>query len=369
MKKGPDYILIAIALVIVLLGLFVLAGVSALESQELTGHPYYFFLQQVLLGFLPGIVLAFAIYKTPLSFIKKWSPLFLGITTVLLLMVFIPYFGEGSRGAIRWVELGPLSFQPSEILKLTFIIYLASWLSTRTAEKGSKKSAKNTLIPFFAISAIVGGMLIMQPDISTLGVIFISAMIMYFVANTPLWHMLTLLGAGATLLFVLVKIEPYRLRRIKAMLNPDLDSLDLTYQIKQALIAVGSGGLIGSGFGMSYQKFGFLPFCTTDSIFAIFAEETGFIGSVILVALFLLLFWRGFVIAKNSKDQFTRIVVIGITSWFFVQAFINMGSMVGLVPLTGIPLPLISYGKSHIIAELAALGLLLNASKQNEKKV
>ncbi len=367
MKKGPDYILIGIVSLIVLLGLFVLASVSSLKSQEIFGHPYHFFSQQLLLGFLPGIILAVTFYKVPLNFIKKWSPLLLGANIFLLILVFFPYIGVESGGATRWIEIGPISFQPSELLKLTFILYLASWLSTR--KKTKSKHQWSTFLPFIAVSAVIGAVLYYQPDVSTLGVIFMVAMIMYFIANTPLWHTLALLFGGAGLIFVLVQFSPYRLRRVQAMLNPDLDPLGMTYQIKQVLIAVGSGGLLGTGFGMSYQKFDFVPFTMTDSVFAIFAEEAGFIGSVFLISLFLLLFWRGFVIAKNNKDEFIKLIAIGITSWFFLQAFINIGSMIGLVPLTGIPLPFISYGKSHLIAEMAALGILLNASKKHGKKV
>lgn len=368
MKKSPDYILIAVVSLIIALGLFVLASVSALKSQELTGYAYYFFFQQLLLGFLPGMIIAFIFFKIPLSLIKKYSLPILGATLFLVSLVFIPQLGEGTRGAVRWIDLGFISFQPAEILKLTFILYLASWLAKRSIKKVKNRSLGETFFPFIIISAIVGSTLMAQPDISTLGVILIVALIMYFSANTPLWHTITFLFAGAGMLFALVKFSPYRLRRIQGMINPDLDPLGITYQIRQALIAVGSGGLSGVGFGMSYQKFGFLPFPMTDSIFAIFAEESGFLGSFLLIVLFLLLFWRGFVIAKKSNSQFVKLISIGISSWFFIQAFINIGSMTGLMPLTGIPLPFISYGKSHIIAEMAGLGILLNASK-NEKKI
>jgi len=153
------------------------------------------------------------------------------------------------------------------------------------------------------------------------------------------------------------------MKRFQGMLNPDLDPLGITYQIRQALITIGSGGIAGVGLGMSQQKYGFIPFPMTDSIFAIFAEELGFLGSLALITLFLLFFWRGVVIAQKNKDDFVKLVSLGICSWIFIQAFVNIGAMVGLVPLTGIPLPFISYGKSHVIAEMAALGILLNASK------
>ncbi len=366
-KKGPDYILIATVLLIILLGLFVLASVSSIRSQEAFEDPYYFFYRQLLTGFLPGLIVALLLYKIPLSFIKKWSPVFFILSLVSLALIFVPYIGEGIRGSARWINLYFFSFQPSEILKLTFILYLAGWL----AEKGKSKKNKEilqTALPFVIMSAVMGVMFLLQKDASTLGVILLTALIVYFAAETPLWHTGALLLSGAGIFLLILKFSPVRLRRIYGMFDVNLDPLGSTYQIRQALIAIGSGGVLGAGFGMSHQKYGFLPLSMTDSIFAIFAEETGFVGSALLIILFLILTWRGIVIAKNSNSQFVRLVSVGITSWFFIQAFVNIGSMVGLMPLTGIPLPLISYGRSHIIAEMAALGVLLNASK-NEKKV
>ncbi len=370
MKKNPDYILVTIFSVIILLGLFVLASVSALKSQELFGHPYYFFFQQILLGFIPGILLVILLFNTPISFLKKWSPVIMLLTLVLTLMVFVPQMGTFMRGSRRWIDFGFISFQPSELLKLSFILYLASWLATKQKKKKKKKKEEvllKTFLPFIIISGLIGIIFYFQPDISTLGVVMMVALFMYFTADTPIWHTLSLISIGSGLLIFLIKYSDYRLARVQGMLNPNIDPLGATYQISQALIAVGSGGILGAGFGTSYQKFGFLPFPMTDSIFAIFAEESGFIGSFILVILFLLLFWRGILIAKRSNDNFVKLVAVGITSWFFVQAFINIGAMTGLMPLTGIPLPLISYGKSHLITEMAGVGILLNISRYGKK--
>ncbi len=367
MKKGKaDHILVIIVAAIIFLGLFVLASASSIESQRIVGHSYYFFFQQLLLGFLPGIIIAFLLYKTPLDTIRRWAPILLLFSLFLLLLVFVPSLGEKTRGATRWLNMGFFSFQPAELLKLTFILYLASWLAVKNEKKKKNKPLfMETFVPFVIIAVTVGLALVFQPDISTLGVILLVALLMYFIARTPLWHTITFLFSGAAALFFLVWFSPYRLSRVMGMLNPDIDPLGVNYQIRQALLAVGSGGIFGLGFGLSQQKFGFLPFPSTDSIFAIFAEEAGFLGSIILLLLFAMLFWRGFLIARRSNNEFCRLVAMGIVGWIFIQTFINIGSMVGIIPFTGIPLPFISYGKSHLIAEMAGIGVLLNASKHS----
>ncbi len=191
-----------------------------------------------------------------------------------------------------------------------------------------------------------------------------TALVMYFVASTPIWQTLSICLIAAGGLFALIKIAPYRLNRLLVFLKPATDPMGIGYQIKQALIAVGSGGIIGVGLGMSRQKFGFLPQSIGDSIFAIFSEETGFIGAFILVFLFATLAWRGFKIAKNCQDKFSQLLASGITFWIILQTFINIGSTVGILPLSGIPLPFISYGGTALVNELVAMGILLNISKQ-----
>jgi len=210
---------------------------------------------------------------------------------------------------------------------------------------------------------LISLLLYYQPDISTLGTIIFVAALMYFSANTPLWHSIFLILLGGGGLLVLIKLASYRLNRFLVFLKPETDPLGIGYQIKQALIAVGSGGIFGLGLGMSRQKFGVLPQTMSDSIFAIFSEETGFIGSLILVFLFLVVLWRGFTISKKTKDKFSQFLSLGITSWITIQAFINIGSMIGIFPLTGSPLPFISYGGSHLVVEMVGIGILLNISK------
>ncbi len=361
-KKKPDHILLLVTGMIIFLGLFVLASAASVGSDVR-------FLQQVLLGFVPGAFIAFILFKTPLSVIQKWAPYALLLNIFFLLLTFVPFLSVAARGATRWVSLGPISFQPTEFLKLTFILYLASWLinKTKTGRRKVSMPFKETLLPFLVVALLVGGMLVLQPDISTLVIILFTACVVYFSAKTPLWHSFVILFSGLASFALLIRLAPYRLSRIISMFNPDLDPLGGTYQLRQILIAVGSGGILGRGIGMSVQKFGFVPLPSTDSIFAILAEETGFLGSILLLTLFFIFFYRGFLIAKNNTSGFARLATLGICFWIFIQTSINIGVMVGLLPVTGIPLPLISYGKSHLIAELAAIGLLLNMSQYTRK--
>ncbi len=362
MRKKPDHILI------IVIGMIACFGLFALASTLSFGFDRKFF-QQIFFGFFPGIIAGIILFKIPLSLIKKWSPYIFLANIILLLLIFVPYFSQATRGATRWIEIGPLSFQPTEILKLTFILYLSSWIinKTKKQKKDLNSSLKELLLPFIIVAMLVSVLLLLQPDMSTLVIILMTAFVIYFCAKTPLWHIGIILLSGAAAFLVMILTEPYRLQRIIGVLHREEDPLGINYQIRQLLIAVGSGGLFGLGPGMSMQKYGFVPLSATDSIFAILAEEMGFVGAIILVILFCIFFYRGFLIAKNNTDSFARLITIGICFWIFIQTFINIGVTVGIIPVTGVPLPLISYGKSHLIVELAAIGVLLNASQYVRK--
>ena len=367
-KSHPDYILIGITSILLILGILIIASVSAFLSYEKFGNAFYFLRHQILFGVIPGLVLGFLAYKIRLDLVKKWAPLLLLINLTLSAMVFLPKIGATFGGATRWLAIGPVIFQPSEFLKLTFILYLASWLANRTCQQKygrgiAEKKIGQTLIVFLFIIGVVSLLLIFQPHISTLAIIILVAGIMYFLSGTPLWHSILIILIGAGGILSLIKLAPYRMRRWTVFLNPETDPLGIGYQIKQALIAVGSGGIFGLGLGMSRQKFGFLPQSMSDSIFAIFSEETGFLGCLILIFLFLIFLWRGFKIAKDSKNMFSQLLALGITSWIILQAFINIGAMISILPLSGIPLPFISYGGSALVTELIGVGILLNISK------
>lgn len=368
-RQTFDCILLTVVAVLIGLGILILASVSAPFSQEMFGSPDYLLFRQVFWLVL-GIILAFLAFKIRLDFLKKMAPILVLINLILLAMVFLPVVGVTIGGASRWLNLGIITFQPAEFLKLTFILYLAAWLSVRTEKSIKQEYAKTsleisqTLIAFLVIISVIGLLLALQPDISTLGIIVLTAILIYFSANTPFWHLILMFFLVAGSLIALIKIAPYRVERMLVFFQPGIDPLGIGFHAKQALIAVGSGGIAGVGLGMGIQKFGFLPQPISDSIFAIFAEETGFIGALALIFLFLMFLWRGFRIAKKTQNKFFQLTAIGITSWIIVQAFVNIGSMIGLLPITGIPLPFISYGGSHLIAELVGIGILLNISKQ-----
>jgi cell division protein FtsW len=361
MEKGVDLFLLTIFLLFLIFGLLVLASVSAPLSQEKFGESFYFLRHQIIFGLIPGLILFLIFYKINLNSLKKYSPILLLIVLILTGLVFIPGIGIKIRGGTRWLGIGPISFQPSEFLKLAFIIYLAAWLDSQTKIK--KKNLTQTLIVFLIILSLISLFLIAQPDISTLGIIFATALVMFFLSKTPIWQTFLILFFAILIFVPLIQVAPYRFFRILTFLNPDFDPLGVGYQIKQALIAIGSGGVFGMGLGLSQQKFGILPQSFSDAIFAIFAEETGFLGSLFLIFLYLIFFWRSFRIGKKEGDEFKKLLAFGISFWLCLQAFINVGSIIKILPLTGIPLPFWSYGGSHLISEMSAVGILLNISK------
>lgn len=369
----PDYVLLTTLGFLLAFGLVILASVSAPFSFQKFNNTYYFLNHQLFYGLIPGLILAFLAFKINLSLVKKLAPLLLLLNLILLSFVFVPGLSLKIEGAARWVSFGFLSFQPSEFLKLTFIFYLAAWLANRTSLPNKKlrnsltdKDPSQTFFVFIIIFGLIALTLILQPDISTLAVIFFVAALMYFVNHTPFFHTLLIFFSGTVGLFILAKIAPYRAQRLLVFFNQEIDPMGMGYQLKQSLIAIGSGGLTGAGLGMSIQKFGFLPQPISDSIFAVFSEETGFLGSFFLIVLFLLFLGRGVKIAKEAKDRFSQLTALGITAWITIQAFVNIGAMLGLLPLTGIPLPFVSYGGSALIATLIGVGILLNISKKHE---
>ncbi len=362
-----DYILIITAILLIVFGIIVLASASTSVSQIKFGNSYYYLNHQIAFALIPGILLAIIFSKINLNILKKWAPLFLLINLVLMTLVFLPGIGIKIGKGSRWISLGIASFQPSEALKLSFILYIASWLDGKSKKKftlpKNKKDLKENFFAFLIILGLIGLLLWFQSDIGTLFVILATGMLMYFLSNTPVSHTIIIGMLIALGFFILINFSPYHWERIKVFLNPDIDPMGSGYQLKQSLIAIGSGGIFGLGFGMSQQEFRFLPHSISDSIFAVLAEETGFIGSVVLIILFLLLLWRGFIIGKKSRNKFFSLTALGVTSWILIQALVNIGAMMGIVPLTGIPLPFVSHGGTALITELVGIGILLNISK------
>jgi cell division protein FtsW len=361
-KNQSDKILMFTVFALLVFGLVMVASAGVVYSQGRFNDQYYFFKRQLLYGILPGIFACYVCQKIDYHYWKKVSvPLFF-IALIGLVLVFVPGFGSKLYGASRWLQLGPVSFQPSEMAKLAIIIYLAAWLESRGSHR--IRDFFEGFLPFIGIMAIIGFLIIKQPDMGTLGVIIFTMLIMFFSSGSRLSHLFWMAVAGIAGFFVLVKMEPYRLNRLMIFLNPDLDPRGIGYHINQALLAVGSGGILGLGLGHSRQKFYYLPEPVGDSIFAVIGEELGIVGAVFLVSLFLVFALRGFKISKSSLDDFGKLLGIGITSWVVMQAFINISAITAIIPLTGVPLPFISYGGTSIVFLLAGVGILLNISKQ-----
>lgn len=361
-----DYVLGIATLIIIGIGILVLASASCTVSQENFGNTTYYIFHQLLFGILPGIILAIVFFFLPLSWFKRFSWIVALASVFFMILVFFPSLGIAAGGASRWLNLRFFSFQPSELLKLASVLYIAAWLSS-PKRSGNKGLSKNTLIPFLVIAGVLMVLLLLQSDMGTFGIIALLALAMYFSSGTPAWHTVLIIFLGILGGAVMLKTASYRLMRLKVMLGIVDDPMGLGFQLKQMLIAVGSGGILGLGLGSSGQKYGFVPQSMSDSIFAIFSEETGFVGSVILISLFVIILWRSLKIAKLSEDKFSKLFAIGFGSWICLQALINIGAMIGVLPLTGIPLPFISYGGSHIMVEIAGAGILLNISRGIKK--
>lgn len=357
-----DKPLLLSALTLMIGGFLILGSASMALSYKNFGNISHYILRQIALGGLGGIIALCIAQAIPYS---KWRAIALPlmiVSFVLMALVFIPHLSYGYGGARRWLQFGIFSFQPSEILKLAFIVYLASWLDARRKEVSSVSYG---ILPFAFMLGIIGVFLMMQPDLGTMGVIVAAAGMMYFLGGGKISQMATMIAFGLMIFYLLVQIAPYRLDRFLVFLNPDTDPQGIGYQTKQAFIAIGSGGFSGRGFGKSLQKYNYLPEPMGDSIFAIYAEETGFVGILILMSALGFFLWRGMIIAKKAPDIFGRLLASGIIVSIGAQAFINMAAISGLLPLTGIALPFVSYGGTSLMITLASVGILLNIAKQS----
>ncbi|MDF1497884.1 MAG: putative lipid II flippase FtsW [Patescibacteria group bacterium] len=362
--QGMDKTLLITVLILSVFGLIIISSASVVVSYNNFEYNHYYSLHQFLYGFLPGIILLLLIQKIDYRIFKKYAVYFLIITMILLFVVFIPDLGFGLKGANRWINIAGISVQPSEFVKLTFILYLAAWLEKN---KKNTKDFSKLLVPFILVLLAIVIPLILQPDVGTLIIIVLTAVIMYFISGARINHIVIIAMGSIFSLFILLKIAPYRMNRFMVFLYPEMDPQGIGYQINQALLALGSGGIFGLGFGRSRQKFNYLPEPIGDSIFAITGEELGFIGLLFLLSLFLIFTLRGYKIASRASDNFGRFIAVGITSWIIFQALVNMAAIISLIPLTGIPLPFISYGGSALITSLMGVGVLLSISRYSNK--
>jgi cell division protein FtsW len=357
---------------LVIVAILALGGLAIFSSASLgllartSGTISHEVLTQAIFGLGGGAIAFLIARRTPLALIKQAAPYIFGITLFLTLLVFIPGVGSHVNGATRWIDLRFTTIQPAEFLKVGVVLMMA-WYLAKYAKH--LRDIRKGLLPFLAIIGVPALVLLVQPNTSTTMLIVVTGAIMYFAAGAPLrdFGILALLvvvvGAGILL------VRPYTLQRVMTFIHPSENSLDSSYQIQQSLIAVGSGGFAGRGFGESVQKFNYLPEPDGDSVFAVFAEECGFVGAVILVVLFAALAARGIVIAGESRDLFGGLVALGLAWLIAFQAFVNMSAMLGVIPLTGLPLPFVSQGGTALLVVLACAGLILNVAAHRKHTV
>jgi cell division protein FtsW len=362
-QKKPqqiDQYFLGLILTIVIIGLFAFVSASLGILAKSDTKFYGVLFNQIVLGFIGGLIALWLTMKIPYTFWRKYAFYIFIATLVLTACVFVPGLGFAHGGARRWISIGPVSFQPAEILKLGFVIYFAAWLAW-TSKK--QQEFKYRIMPLVIILALVAAVLLRQPDTKSLVLITASACGMLFVSGVSWKKVIAVIGAGILGVTILAFFRPYVMERVKTFINPASDPRGASYQLQQSLIAIGSGGFFGRGLGQSVQKFNYLPEPQGDSIFAVIGEEFGFLGSSILVVLYVFLAIRGYKIAINAPDSFAQYTVIGLITLLIAQSFLNILSLVGLFPLTGVPLVFISHGGTSLAIALAAAGIVLNISK------
>lgn len=365
-----DTVLASVIFALVIFGIVMVSSVSVYESHQITEEmterglleapTNSFYLWRHIWRVLIALPLGFLAIYFPIRFWKHIAlPLFI-ISLLLLVAVFVPGVGANYGTSTSWITLPFLpSVQPAEVVKIALVFYLAVWMEKRQEHV---MSFQYGFIPFTVILSLAVILLAMQPDFGSVLVIAVVAGSMFFAAGGNILHILGGALLAAFMAYPIIMSKDYIRNRFITFLNPDIDPLNIGFQIKQALIAIGNGGFFGVGFGKSVQKFGYLPEVQGDTIFAAAAEELGFFRIMLLVVAYLLIAWRGFSIARRTSDRFSMLLATGITSWFTCQAIINMGVNLALLPLTGLTLPFVSYGGSSLIMTLVAAGILLNIS-------
>lgn len=350
-------------IILVIAGYLIFASASlGLLSKQPAKYANVAF-NQTFFGLFLGSLACLFTSKLDYKNYRKYAFYIFVISAIVTLMVFIPGVGVGHGGAQRWIYLGPLSFQPSELLKIGFILYFAAWLSS---VKDKADTIKYGLAPFIVIIGVVAAILLAQPDTDTFLIIVFSGIAMYL-SGGGRWKYIIFMGLlGIIGIGVLAMSRPYVMSRINTFIHPEKNSQGSGYQIQQSLIAIGSGGMFGRGFGQSIQKFNVLPEPIGDSIFAVAGEEFGFVGAVSIIMLFIFFASRGLKIASQVPDSFGRLIVVGIVILIVSQAFVNIGAMVGVLPLSGITLPFVSHGGTALFMTLAEVGIVLNISKNKK---
>lgn len=356
-----DYVLLVLALLLLAVGLVSLYSASAVESFKRAGNSVYYIQKQLFGGVILGLIGMYLASRIDYHFWQKKLPLLIIISVGLLAATKLTPLGIEAGGASRWLDFKITTFQPSELAKLVLVFYMAAWVGKKGKEINDFTLG---LLPSLIILGLFAGMILWQPDFGTMSVLIGVAFFMLIVGGVNLRYIFWGLISGILFLYALIHFEPYRLKRITAFLNPAVDPQGISYHVNQALLAIGSGSVWGYGYGLSRQKHSYLPEVMGDSVFAVTAEELGFVRVMGILGLFVAFLIRGVSLAKKAPDDFGRFTAFGITTWISLQAIINIGAMVKLLPLTGIPLPFFSYGSSAMLINLIAVGILLNISRQ-----
>ena len=359
-SHAPDYLLLTSVIVLCVFGLIAVYSSSyALGAAQFKDANY--FIKKQMLSLLLGAIAMVIAMSINYRILMRLSPLIMLVALIGLAGVLVPGVGHSSNGAARWISIGPLPpLQPSEFAKLAVLIYLSAWL----AAKGDLLHDLTLgVLPFVGMVGIVGALVILEPDIGTALVIAAITGTLFFVAGAKLIHVVTLAASGLLMLGVLILSGGYRMDRITAFTSAEDDPSGVGFHALQLMVAFGSGGFGGLGLGVSRQKFFYVPGSHTDGILAIIGEELGYIGVFVVMALFLVLLYRGWVAVRDAEDQFGSLLAVGVLSWLAFQLLINVGGVTRLLPLTGIPLPLISYGGTSLILTMAAIGVLLSVSR------
>ena len=364
-NQKSDKLFLTIVLILLFSGLafFISASLGVLAKNSKSF--YEILMSQLVLGLGFGLIGMYLTLRIPYTFWRKYAFYIFIFAILLTASVFIPGVGWSHGGATRWISFFGFSFQPVEILKFAFIIYLAAYLSSVKNQIGNFKL---TILPFLVMLGIIGGILLNQPDTKSLILMTITGTFMMYLAKIPYKHIIGVSVLAVALFGALVYSTPYLQDRVKTFLDPSQDAKGSAYQIQQSLIAVGSGGIFGRGYGQSIQKFSYLPEAQGDSIFAVIGEEFGFVGSVLVILLFIIFFLRGMKIANHSPDHFSRLLVSGIVILITMQSFLHIASVIGVFPLTGVPLVFMSHGGTALMIYMLALGIVLQISKHKHKE-
>jgi cell division protein FtsW len=354
----PDYVLLLAAAAILCVGLVMILSASSVTAAVINHDPYYYFKRQLLWALLGAAAFAFCARCD----YRRWRSLApLALAGTFLLLVAVLVLGHAAHGSTRWLGLGSAKFQPSELAKLSMVVYFSAWLSGRSARQ--VRSFWRCALPALVVIGAAAGLILLEPDLGTAAALAATALVLLYVVGVPLGQFAAIFGMAVPALGAAIFGSAYRRERFLAFLHPAAQAQQGGYHILQSLYALGSGGLFGVGLGLSRQKWFYLPEEHTDFIFAVLGEELGFLGGLLVLGLFGVLIWRGYRIAATAPDLFGTLLAAGLTTMLAVQVVVNIGVVSGVLPITGIPLPMISFGGSSLVFTLAGIGMLANISR------